>query len=88
MKRGKNIIKPPAKKVTRREIEVLTLTATGKTRGEISQILSISEETVKDYVVRACRKLYAINKTHAVALAMTLGIITPFERTNQKTARK
>lgn len=87
MRRAKRGITPAAK-LTRREIEVMTLTAMGKTRGEISQSSSISKETVKDYAVRACRKLHAVNKTHAVALAVTLGLITPFKRRNLKDAAK
>jgi DNA-binding CsgD family transcriptional regulator len=60
-----------------REIEVITWTARGKTRWEISQILSISEETVKDYLENACKKLGATNKTHATALALVHGLIRP-----------
>jgi len=77
MRRAKGGVKTPTEKLTPREIEVMTLTAKGKTRGEISRILSLSEETVKDYIARACRKLDAVNKTHAVALAVMLGLITP-----------
>lgn len=80
MNRAKEGMTAPTAKLTRREHEVMTLTAIGKTRNEISRSLSISEETVKDYIVRACRKLRAVNKTHAVALAVTLGLITPYER--------
>lgn len=80
--------KTPTEKLTRREIEVMTLTALGKTRSAISQTLSISEETVKDYIVRACRKLNATNKTHAVALAVTLRLITPCKQRSHKDATK
>ena len=75
----KRAIKMPTEELARREIEVMTLTAIGKTRGEISQTLHLSKETVKDYIHRACSKLHAVNKTHAVALALTLGLITPFK---------
>ena len=88
MTRAKSTTKMPTKRLTQREIEVITLTAVGKTRGEISQRLSISEETVKDYIFRACRKLHAVNKTHSVALAVTLGLITPFGRRNPRGATK
>ena len=67
------IIRLPAQKLTPREVEVMTLIARGKTRNEISQILSISEETVKGYIKKACRKLNAANKTHATVLACMLG---------------
>lgn len=83
---ARRIIDMPTEKLARREIEVMTLTAVGKTRPEISQILCLSKETVKDYIVRSCRKLHAVNKTHAVALAVTLGLITPFIRRTSKDA--
>lgn len=84
MKRGNDGIKMPTEKLTRREVEVMTLTAIGKTRSEIAQILSLSEETVKDYVIRACRKLHAVNKTHAAVLAVTLGLVVPYSKRTRK----
>jgi LuxR family quorum sensing-dependent transcriptional regulator len=84
VRRAKEGMKMSTEKLTRREIEVMTLTAKGKTRGEISQLLSLSEKTVKDYIVRACKKLRAVNKTHAVALALTSGLISPFGQRNPR----
>ncbi|MFY9288603.1 MAG: helix-turn-helix transcriptional regulator [Alphaproteobacteria bacterium] len=72
-------IKAPTTKLTGREAEILALTAHGKTRGEISTILSIKEETVKAYIERGRIKLNAANKTHAVAIAITLNLIVPFK---------
>jgi DNA-binding CsgD family transcriptional regulator len=63
--------------LTAREIEILTWTARGKTRWEISRILSISEETVKTHLEHTCVKLYAQNKTHAAAIALINGLILP-----------
>lgn len=60
-----------------REREILTWTARGKTRGEIATILSVSDETVKQYTGRAMRKLAAANKTHATAIAIMHGLIVP-----------
>lgn len=60
-----------------REIEIMTWTARGKTRWEISEILTLSEETVKDYLEHACKKLGATNKTHATAVALVHGLILP-----------
>ena len=80
MRRAKEGMKMPTEKLTRREIEVLMLTATGKTRAEAAQILSVSEETIKAHVENACRKLHAANKTHAITIAMTLGLIEPYPR--------
>ncbi|MEJ0061670.1 MAG: helix-turn-helix transcriptional regulator [Alphaproteobacteria bacterium] len=69
---GNNI---PNKKLAPREIEVMTLTARGKTTTEIAMLLSIAEDTVKTHIKRSCQKLNAANKTHAVALVMARGII-------------
>jgi DNA-binding CsgD family transcriptional regulator len=62
-------------KLTPREIEIITLSALGKDRGDIAQILSIGEETVKRHVANACRKLDVYNKTHAVSRALIQGLI-------------
>ncbi len=67
----------PTNKITKREVEVITLTAYGKTRGEISEILGISKETVKAHIEQVCRKLSANNKTHAAIIALSLGLIKP-----------
>ena len=74
----KDIAPVPAEKLTPREIEVLSWTARGKTRAEISAMLSISEETIKNYLEKSCRKLCAANKTQAVVIALTLGLISPY----------
>lgn len=63
--------------LTPREIEVLTWTARGKTRWDISEILGISETTVKSHIDSACRKLNTSNKTHATAVALVHGLIIP-----------
>lgn len=67
----------PNIKLSPREIEILTWTAQGKTRWEISSILSISEDTVKKHIDHCCGKLNVSNKTHAVAVAMTHALIWP-----------
>lgn len=64
-----------ALKLTPREIEVITWSARGKTAWEIAEILSLSEDTIRDHIRNACRKLNTRNKTHAIAVAMTLGVI-------------
>lgn len=63
--------------LTPREIEVLVWTAKGKTKWEIGQLLSISEDTVKKHMASACNRLEASNKTHAVAVALLHGLIIP-----------
>jgi DNA-binding CsgD family transcriptional regulator len=80
MKLAKGRLKMPDKPLTPREIEVMTLTAMGKTRIEVAAILFLSEETIKSHIERVRRKLNATNKTHAIAIAMTLGLIEPYQR--------
>lgn len=63
--------------LTPREIEILVWTAKGKTKWEIGELLSISEDTVKKHMASACNKLDANNKTHAVAVALLHGLIIP-----------
>lgn len=58
-----------------REREILLWAAEGKTAWEISVILSIAERTVKFHMIRAARKLNAVNRTAAVAKALALGLI-------------
>jgi DNA-binding CsgD family transcriptional regulator len=60
-----------------RELEILTWTARGKTRWEISSILSISDDTVKRHLDHSCQKLNVCNKTHAVAIALQHALIWP-----------
>jgi len=62
--------------LTQREAEVLRWTGDGKTTGEISSILSISDNTVNYYLKNAMAKLHAANKTSAVVIALTQGLLT------------
>ncbi|TPV92905.1 MAG: LuxR family transcriptional regulator [Myxococcales bacterium FL481] len=65
----------PEHPLTRRELDVLTWVARGKTYWEVSMILSISEHTVKEHLHHARKKLGATNTTHAVALALQRGVV-------------
>lgn len=56
--------------LTAREREVLTWVASGKTAWEIGEILAIAKRTVDEHAQRAFRKLGAVNRTHAVAIAL------------------
>lgn len=62
-------------KLTRREHDCILWSAQGKTTAEVGTILSISEHTVSGYLNTACQKLDAVNKTHAVAKALRLGLL-------------
>ena len=58
-----------------RERECLQWTAAGKTTWEIAAILCISQNTVDGYIASATRKLGAVNRTQAVAVALRRGQI-------------
>jgi LuxR family transcriptional regulator len=61
--------------LSNREIEVLRWTADGKTSGEISEILKISERTVNFHVANIATRLNAPNKVSATIKAALLGLI-------------
>ncbi len=61
--------------LSNREIEVLRLVAAGNSNKRIGAHLSISEETVKGHVRSILEKLGAQDRTHAVTLGMSRGII-------------
>jgi DNA-binding CsgD family transcriptional regulator len=58
-----------------REIDAMTLLAMGYSRAQVAQSLSISEHTLRVYIESARFKLGAQNTTHAVARAMSRGLI-------------
>jgi len=61
--------------LSEREIEVLRLVATGNSNKEIGARLSITEHTAKGHMKRIIAKLGANDRTHAVTLALTRGIL-------------
>jgi DNA-binding NarL/FixJ family response regulator len=66
---------PPTKPMlTPRESEVLAHVADGLSHDEIGRRLSISPETVRTHVRKACERLNARTRTHAVATAIRLGL--------------
>jgi DNA-binding NarL/FixJ family response regulator len=60
--------------LTPREAEVLAHVADGLSQAEIGERLSISPETVRTHVRKACERLNARTRTHAVATALRLGL--------------
>ena len=58
-----------------REMDAMTLLALGYGRAQVAQSLAISEHTLRVYIESARHKLGAINTVHAVARALTLGLI-------------
>lgn len=79
MRSSKIAIQYPEEKLTPREVEILSLIACGNTRQDVAYLLSISGHTVKEHLTRACNKLGAVNKTHAVTRVMALGLIAPYQ---------
>ena len=61
--------------LTDREKEVMQWVKEGKSNWELSMILDISERTVKFHVQNVEKKLNAVNRAHAVALAMDYGML-------------
>lgn len=59
-----------------RELEILKWIREGKTNWEVSVILGISERTVKFHVSNIINKLNTSNRSHAIAKALDLNIIS------------
>lgn len=66
---------PPAPSLSSRERDALNLIAQGRSRGQIADDLSISENTLRVYLDSARHKLAALNIPHAVAIATSRGIL-------------
>lgn len=60
---------------TDREKEVMQWVKEGKSNWDLAMILDISERTVKFHVQNVEKKLNAVNRAHAVALAMDYGML-------------
>ena len=63
--------------VTPRQEEILNLIKSGKTNSEIAEVLSCSPWTIKNHIQAILRKLDSTTRTHAIARAMSLGILNP-----------
>lgn len=66
--------------LTPRELEVLSLMATGATNGRIAEQLVITDGTVKSHVKKILRKLRTDNRGAAIALYLRSTIAAPLER--------
>lgn len=62
--------------LTGREIECLTWAARGKSEEGIALLLNRSRQTVHFHLQNAVKKLDAANRTHAVAIACTRGLVS------------
>lgn len=65
----------PDASLSPRELSALTLLAKGRSRAQAADELSISEHTLRVYIETARHKLGALNTTHAVARALSQGLI-------------
>jgi DNA-binding CsgD family transcriptional regulator len=61
--------------ISKRELECLKLTANGYTSEEIALLLKLSVHTANQYLTNTTQKLDAVNRTHAVAKALRMGLI-------------
>ncbi|UWR21669.1 autoinducer binding domain-containing protein [Sulfitobacter sp. S190] len=64
-----------AQPLSPREVDAMTLLAIGYNRAQVADTLSISEHTLRVYIESARFKLGAMNTTHAVARALSRGLI-------------
>jgi transcriptional regulator EpsA len=63
------------RQITTREAEILRWIKEGKTNADIASILDLSPWTVKNHVQTILKKLQAQTRSHAVARAMSMGIL-------------
>jgi len=63
--------------VTERQAQILNLIKLGKTNSEIALVLHCSPWTIKNHIHAILRKLDSNTRTHAIARAMSLGILQP-----------
>lgn len=63
--------------LTPRERECLVWAAEGKTAWEIGNIISVAERTVNFHLQNAAHKLGVTSRQHAVARAISMGLVAP-----------
>ena len=63
--------------ITPRQEEILNLIKAGKTNSQIAELLECSPWTIKNHIQAILRKLDSNTRTHALARAMSLGILRP-----------
>ncbi|MEP2717146.1 autoinducer binding domain-containing protein [Pseudophaeobacter sp.] len=64
-----------AQRLSPRELDALNLLGIGYSRAQVAKTLSISEHTLRVYIESARSKLGALNTTHAIARAVSNGLI-------------
>ncbi|MEU9328101.1 MULTISPECIES: response regulator transcription factor [Streptomyces] len=71
---------PAGEQLTPREVQVLGLVARGLSNGEIGRQLYIGEATVKTHLLRTFVKLGVNDRTAAVTVALSRGVLTSPQR--------
>ena len=61
--------------LSQREHQILRSIANGRSNKEIGQVLHISENTVKHHVKSVLKKLHAVGRTEAIAIATKRGLL-------------
>ena len=61
--------------LTSREKDALKLLKQGKSAAEVAMVLGIRERTVKFHIGNILQKLHAVNRTHALAIAIETGLL-------------
>lgn len=72
---GGRVTKPPSEDLSERELEVLTLLASGRTNSEIASDLFVAVGTVKSHVNNIYNKLEVRNRAEAVTRARELELL-------------
>jgi DNA-binding CsgD family transcriptional regulator len=67
----------PRAYITTRERETLLLAANGHTNRSIAHAMGLKEDTVKTRMIKVRKKLRAADRTHAVAIALAMGLLAP-----------
>jgi DNA-binding NarL/FixJ family response regulator len=65
-----------SRRLSEREVEVLTLISKGKSNKEAAQLLFITEDTIKMHVKNILQKLQASDRTQAVVIALQRGFLS------------
>lgn len=61
--------------LSERENQILLLVAAGYENKQVARQLGLSRLTVRNYMLSICGKLGAVNRTHAVVLAIQTAVI-------------
>jgi DNA-binding NarL/FixJ family response regulator len=73
--KGRLSIRDTVEPLTPREAQVLAGIACGRSNRSVAESLGIGEGTVKTHLKRLYAKLYARNRTEAVAVARAKGLL-------------